>query len=326
MSEQIPALPPREAMEFDVVIVGAGPAGLATAIRLRQRAIDAGRELSVCILEKGSEPGAHILSGAIMDPRALTELFPDWAERGAPLKQKVTRDEFLFLSETGARGTPHALLPECFHNDGAMLWSGYWVDVTEARAQADALVVAKAAAERAAAAKADFLATMSHEIRTPMSGVLGMVEVLSHTPLDGEQRRIIAVIEDSAQMLRHILDDILDYSRIEAGGLRLELQPVGLRGLLDNVRQLLSPQASVKGLALQLQVDPAVAPMHLGDGMRLRQIVFNLLSNAIKFTDQGFHVGFFDASTACAIDQQAPCRGRWLPDRGQGARSSSRYI
>ena len=118
MSEETTALPPREAMEFDVVIVGAGPAGLATAIRLRQRAIEAGRELSVCILEKGSEPGAHILSGAIMDPRALTELFPDWAERGAPLKQKVTRDEFLFLSETGARGTPHALLPECFHNDG----------------------------------------------------------------------------------------------------------------------------------------------------------------------------------------------------------------
>ncbi|KAA8996025.1 electron transfer flavoprotein-ubiquinone oxidoreductase [Stenotrophomonas cyclobalanopsidis] len=118
MSAEANALPPREVMEFDVVIVGAGPAGLATAIRLRQRAVEAGRELSVCVLEKGSEPGAHVLSGAVMDPRALTELFPDWAERGAPLKQKVTRDEFLFLSETGARSTPHALLPECFHNDG----------------------------------------------------------------------------------------------------------------------------------------------------------------------------------------------------------------
>ncbi|WP_313177902.1 electron transfer flavoprotein-ubiquinone oxidoreductase [Stenotrophomonas sp.] len=118
MSAEANALPPREVMEFDVVIVGAGPAGLATAIRLRQRAVEAGRELSVCVLEKGSEPGAHVLSGAVMDPRALTELFPDWAERGAPLKQKVTRDEFLFLSETGARSTPNALLPECFHNDG----------------------------------------------------------------------------------------------------------------------------------------------------------------------------------------------------------------
>ncbi|HDS1126012.1 TPA: electron transfer flavoprotein-ubiquinone oxidoreductase [Stenotrophomonas maltophilia] len=118
MSAEANALPPREVMEFDVVIVGAGPAGLATAIRLRQRAIEAGRDLSVCVLEKGSEPGAHVLSGAVMDPRALTELFPDWAERGAPLKQKVTRDEFLFLSETGARGTPNALLPECFHNEG----------------------------------------------------------------------------------------------------------------------------------------------------------------------------------------------------------------
>ncbi|MEN4952146.1 transporter substrate-binding domain-containing protein [Stenotrophomonas sp. TWI819] len=171
--------------------------------------------------------------------------------------------------------------------DGALLWSGYWVDVTDARAQADALTLAKAAAERATAAKSEFLATMSHEIRTPMSGVLGMVEVLSHTTLDGEQRRIISVIEDSAQMLRQILDDLLDYSKIEAGALSLQPHPVALRALLGNVQQLLAPQAVAKGLDLQIQIDDEVAALHLADGMRLRQIAFNLLSNAIKFTHAG---------------------------------------
>ena len=108
----------RESMDFDLLVVGAGPAGLAAAIRAKQKASAAGQELSVCVIDKAAEVGAHILSGAVMDPRALTELLPDWQALGAPLHTPVTQDRMYFLSETGARAVPGGLLPQSFHNAG----------------------------------------------------------------------------------------------------------------------------------------------------------------------------------------------------------------
>jgi electron-transferring-flavoprotein dehydrogenase len=123
MTDELAELPPREAMEFDVVVVGAGPAGLATAIRLRQLAAEHGQEVSVVVVEKGSEVGAHILSGAVIDPVGLSTLIPDWKAKGAPLETQVREDRFLYLGPAGELRLPNFAMPPLMNNHGNYIGS-----------------------------------------------------------------------------------------------------------------------------------------------------------------------------------------------------------
>jgi signal transduction histidine kinase/DNA-binding NarL/FixJ family response regulator len=151
----------------------------------------------------------------------------------------------------------------------------------------DALRDSEARAHEANRAKSAFLATMSHEIRTPMIGVTGMVEVLSHTRLDDEQRRALDVIESSAQSLLRIIGRVLDLSKIEAGRLELVPEALSLERLVRDTTASFDAAAAGKGLSLLCKVDGRIAPAYYADGLRLRQVLSNFISNAIKFTQSG---------------------------------------
>ncbi|NQX02747.1 response regulator [bacterium] len=143
------------------------------------------------------------------------------------------------------------------------------------------------AAAAAAAAKAEFLANMSHEIRTPLNAVIGMTELLQHSPLGREQREFVDTLRTSGESLLALINDILDFSKIDSGHLDFELIPFSLRGCLESALDLTARPAAEKGLELQLAIDDSVPPAIVGDHTRLRQILVNLVSNAVKFTRQG---------------------------------------
>lgn len=160
-------------------------------------------------------------------------------------------------------------------------------DLTELKQLERDLRDSELRAREASEAKSMFLATMSHEIRTPMIGITGMVEVLSHTPLDTEQRHSLNVIQASAEALLRIIGDILDFSKIEAGRLELAPTAIDLRQLVHGTAAAFAGAASSKGLVLEARIDDRIGPAYRADSLRLRQILANFLSNAIKFTDEG---------------------------------------
>ncbi|KFN20567.1 response regulator [Aeromonas bestiarum] len=167
----------------------------------------------------------------------------------------------------------------------------YWrlrQEILRRRQVEAALARAKELAELAASKKAEFLATMSHEIRTPMNGIVGMAEQLSFTSLDLEQRQMVAIINQGADGLLQLIGNVLDYSKLDAGKMRLAPTSFLLRELIDSVLTMTSSEVQRKGLQIYLRVDDEVGARFHGDVLRLKQVLFNLASNAIKFTERGF--------------------------------------
>jgi len=206
-------------------------------------------------------------------------------EHSARTLEPVTCD-FHAAGDEGARWISLNAVPRRADAD-AVHWSGYWDDSTALHAQNDALERARAAAVDAAAAKAHFLAVMSHEIRTPMAGLVGLLELLGRTPLAPSQRQLLSTSMESAASLRQILDDVLDFSKAEAGEMELESIDMDLREIASAALEITLPQARGKGLNVRLSIDPALASLHGGDPYRLRQVLLNLLGNAVKFTAEG---------------------------------------
>lgn len=225
---------------------------------------------------------------------AMSSVHPDDRERVAGALQHSERTleplDCSYRLASSRDGKPHWVHTHAGMRrlkDGSLLWTGYWADITAQKDMEFALREATEEARRASRAKSTFLATMSHEIRTPMTAVMGLLELLDLTELDQEQRATLSVIRESSQSLLRIIDDILDFSKVEEGRLALAPVPASLRTAVRRACEVHGGAASARGLLLEQWIDPRIGAAHLFDPLRLGQILHNFLSNAIKFTEQG---------------------------------------
>ncbi|XP_002980069.2 peroxide stress-activated histidine kinase mak2 [Selaginella moellendorffii] len=217
----------------------------------------------------------------------------DWPRLEAEMKLAVSTQapldhDYRVLMDRNTRWVRVHAVPRFDSISGSTEWSGIAWDITEQHQVVAALKEARDSAERAAQANRKFLAHMSHEIRTPMNAVIGMGALILETDLTDEQREYASTIRSSGEALLGIINDILDYSKIEAGKMELELQPTEILQCVEESFDLVAPQAAVKGLELTYNVTDSVPSVLLGDSARIRQILVNLLSNAVKFTEKGY--------------------------------------
>lgn len=224
----------------------------------------------------------RILSGGSKPVEEYREM---WATLTA---KKVWHGEFLNRCKDGTLLWESASISPILDEQGTVThFVAIKENITERKRIESELSRAKEEAEAASQAKSSFLATMSHEIRTPLSGLLGMLELISFSPLSEEQRHDIAIARESGKSLARIIDDILDFSKIEAGKLELRPQPEPFQRMIEAVRDAHLPVASAKGISLTSFVDPHIHPVLVLDALRVKQILQNLVTNALKFTSEG---------------------------------------
>ncbi|MDD1509077.1 CHASE domain-containing hybrid sensor histidine kinase/response regulator [Pseudomonas sp. CNPSo 3701] len=232
-----------------------------------------------------SEIGARVeeLAAEYGDPLEDVDVF-----RYKPDREGAETRQWTYVRKDGSQ-VPVSMVVTPIRMDSGEL-SGYLgiaQDITERLQSSEQLHAAKAQAEAANAAKSLFLANMSHEIRTPMNAVIGVAHLLQNTPLDDQQRMLLGKLQIAGRSLLGIINDILDIAKIEAGAMKLEHAPFSPRQLMDDLVQLFTPQAELKGLQFTVETAGPLPNLLLGDALRINQILMNLIGNALKFTAKG---------------------------------------